>query len=284
MNKIGHFFTQTKKGFLIGIIPIAMIAIIVGFLASTIISFIPQSMGIVKINLAWIIVVTVSLTLFKYIFYRKSLKGTNMLEFSTIKPVKVVDYMKGVGLFFIVALIANMGVILLSKDVMPMGQFSMATFASTLVMTTIAITMQGTGEEIIFRGFFVSYMQKIKFQKGTIIVVTAIVFALTHIPAYNLGQSDLALFRLFFAFVAGVIFAQMRFLTGNIWLASGAHVIWNATEKAFSSVIIPENQEIAAKANILNGFKVDPSSNFIFMAISLIIIVFLGMKIKKKNI
>jgi membrane protease YdiL (CAAX protease family) len=207
-----------------------------------------------------------------------------MLEFSTIKPVKVFDYMKGVGLFFIVALIANMGVILLSKDVMPMGQFSMATFASTLAITTITITMQGTGEEIIFRGFFVSYMQKIKFQKGTIILVTAIVFALTHIPAYKLGQSDLALFRLFFAFVAGVIFAQMRFLTGNIWLASGAHVIWNATEKAFSSVIIPENQEIAAKANILNGFKVDPSSNFIFMAISLIIIVFLGMKIKKKNI
>ena len=71
-------------------------------------------------------------------------------------------------------------------------------------------------EELLFRGFIFSAFRK-SFGPAKAIALTAILFALAHLSPGNI----LALF------LAGIIFGYLRYRTGSIWPAIGAHCFNN---------------------------------------------------------
>lgn len=97
--------------------------------------------------------------------------------------------------------------------------FGKITFLN-LILYFIGFLIQGFTEEFLVRGLIQDLLAK----KNRIlsIILPSVLFALLH-----LGNSNFSYLAMINTALIGLIFALLTDLTGSLWLASGAHSIWN---------------------------------------------------------
>ena len=85
------------------------------------------------------------------------------------------------------------------------------------------ILVYATAEEVLFRGFLYPWMRR---STGMTIaaIVTSLIFTMYHISNPAFLQSPLPLVNIF---LASIFLTLLRDVTGDLWLASGAHFSWN---------------------------------------------------------
>jgi len=91
----------------------------------------------------------------------------------------------------------------------------------TLAIWLIIFVLVGLSEEFLFRG----YCFKVLLQTGDrflAAIISSIFFSLVHLqnPSVNL----IAVINIF---LAGLVFAYMLIVTGNLWMPIGFHITWN---------------------------------------------------------
>lgn len=93
--------------------------------------------------------------------------------------------------------------------------------SSEFLNITLFLFIAALCEEIIFRGFFMTMMQK---YVGNLwaIILSSLIFSLFHI--FNPNVSFIGLLEIF---LAGIALAYAYFKTGNIWFVAVMHFAWN---------------------------------------------------------
>lgn len=86
-------------------------------------------------------------------------------------------------------------------------------------------------EELLFRGWMYGQVQK--WQLGSPIVISAILFGLHHLQYFSYGLSGFAIFQVMYTIALGLLFGKMRQLSGSIYLGILIHIIINAVTVLF---------------------------------------------------
>jgi membrane protease YdiL (CAAX protease family) len=95
--------------------------------------------------------------------------------------------------------------------------------------------IQGMSEEVICRGFFLVSLSR-KLSLPAAVVLNSLAFAAMHL--FNAGISVLAFINLtLFGIFASVVFLR----TGNIWLVSALHSVWNFAQGNFFGILVSGN-------------------------------------------
>ena len=109
--------------------------------------------------------------------------------------------------------------------------------------------MEGMSEEIMFRGFM---MTRIKERHGTAaaVIVSSLLFSAFH--SLNIGFTPLAAVNLF---LIALLFALITLKTGDIWLTSAIHTMWNLTQGNILGLQVSGTQGISSvlDTNYLKG-------------------------------
>ena len=97
-----------------------------------------------------------------------------------------------------------------------LGGLSIVSF----ILYVIAFAIQGFAEELLIRGL----LQELIAKKNRLlsIIAPSILFSLLH-----LGNDSFSIVAMINTALIGVLFALMTDVTGSLWLASGAHSVWN---------------------------------------------------------
>lgn len=95
-------------------------------------------------------------------------------------------------------------------------------------------------EEWIYRGFIVTQMKKVMKNERAIVIMSAVLFAVSHLPAYFMHTSELTLggilYRLLIPLLLGLVFAHIYLCNGNLFTVIILHGTYNLIESiAFDS-------------------------------------------------
>lgn len=89
-------------------------------------------------------------------------------------------------------------------------------------------------EEWIYRGFFVTQVKKIFKSDLTIVIISAVLFALSHLPAYFLNMEIITLggviYRVLIPFLLGLVYAYIFLRNGNLFVLVILHGTYNFIE------------------------------------------------------
>jgi membrane protease YdiL (CAAX protease family) len=83
---------------------------------------------------------------------------------------------------------------------------------------------QGMTEEIMFRGFMIPRIRE-KSNTAVAVILSSFLFSAFH--SANIGFTPLAAVNLF---LIALLFALIYLKTGNIWMTSAIHTMWNLTQ------------------------------------------------------
>ncbi|MBO4426479.1 MAG: CPBP family intramembrane metalloprotease [Clostridiales bacterium] len=110
------------------------------------------------------------------------------------------------------------------------GQVSYISFGleggitATFIINLLMWIPQGMTEEIMFRGFMIPRV-KDKSNTAVAVILSSFLFAAFH--SANIGFTPLAAINLF---LIALLFALIYLKTGNIWMTSAIHTMWNLTQ------------------------------------------------------
>ncbi|MFX0124224.1 MAG: lysostaphin resistance A-like protein [Candidatus Hodarchaeota archaeon] len=137
--------------------------------------------------------------------------GCRWNHFALLIPILMVLILP--SLIFQLIVWSSVGSELLGGDEYPLAQ--------TLYMYLVV----GFAEEISFRGVFQTYMER-RFGHQRGIVLTSILFTISHIPSHILGSGIfLGSFTLMLVFYSSLLYGYVWYRTRNIWVISGAHML-----------------------------------------------------------
>ena len=108
----------------------------------------------------------------------------------------------------------------------------------TFLLGVIAGLAPGVSEEIIFRGFLISYLMKFfKSSKGIygILIVSALLFGLVHMANVGSAPLDATIFQVFYASAIGILFGAVYLRTGNLWVLIFCHALNDIIAAAFTT-------------------------------------------------
>ena len=94
----------------------------------------------------------------------------------------------------------------------------------TFILNLLMWLPQGMSEEIMFRGFMIPRIKN-KTNTAVAVIVSSLLFSAFH--SMNIGFTPLAAVNLF---LIALLFALIYLKTGNIWLTSAMHTMWNLTQ------------------------------------------------------
>lgn len=148
---------------------------------------------------------------------------------------------------------------------------------------------QGASEELMFRGYMLPRIGR-RFGRIFAVFFTSASFALLH--GANAGVTPLAVLNLI---LIAVFFAELALLTGDIWMVSAAHSVWNFAQGNLFGLRVSGTQNAASllhtvyggKASaILTGGDFGPEGGLIVTgvtALSLLILFVLRHKLKSEK-
>jgi membrane protease YdiL (CAAX protease family) len=94
-----------------------------------------------------------------------------------------------------------------------------------LIQTLYMYLIVGFAEEISFRVVFQTYMERL-FGNQLGIVLTTILFTVSHIPSHILGSGlFLGSFTLMLVFYSSLLYGYVWYRTRNLWVIAGAHML-----------------------------------------------------------
>lgn len=92
----------------------------------------------------------------------------------------------------------------------------------------------GITEEWIYRGFIVTQMKKVIKSTSAIVIISAIMFALAHLPAYFVYTETITLggvlYRLLIPLILGLVYAHIYLCNGNLFVVIVLHGTYNLIE------------------------------------------------------
>ncbi|MBR2524476.1 MAG: CPBP family intramembrane metalloprotease [Clostridiales bacterium] len=181
-----------------------------------------------------------------FALYVKFVEKRKIRTIGFVKKNAVVHYLIGIvvgfGIFSLAILICYLtGAITIEKS----SNFSMLYF----ILYNIGWFIQGMEEEVVCRGFLLtSISRRNSVVAGTII--NALFFACLHLA--NDGLSVLAFINLIlFGLFASLVFVK----TGNIWMCSAIHSVWNMVQGNFYGIQVSGNPLMPSvlKTNFVEG-------------------------------
>ena len=101
-----------------------------------------------------------------------------------------------------------------------------------LIFFFLGFLIQGFEEELLCRGFMMNGLSKTR-SMFFAVLFNSIFFALLH-----LGNDGLGVLPLFNLFLAGLSFSMMALYFDDIWVASGAHSMWNFAQGNFYGFLV----------------------------------------------
>lgn len=108
------------------------------------------------------------------------------------------------------------------------GDFTLKFFKFELLKVLglfFAVFVQSSAEELICRGFMYQRLLKSTNNADFSIILNSLFFAYLHLD--NDGMTFLPLYCIF---IVGVFFSMLVFYFDSIWMAMGAHAMWNFTQ------------------------------------------------------
>ena len=156
--------------------------------------------------------------LFLSIFLMTKISKLKIEQLGFTKDNIVFSYLKG-ALFGTLQIFTVFFIIfgLKAIDVYYVGNISIL----LLIKVFIIFIFQALLEEILFRGYLMSFFSKVIGIKFTIILLS---FLFTCIHLFN---PNLDIIGLANVFLAGVTFSLIYYYTGNLWLVGAMHTLWN---------------------------------------------------------
>lgn len=92
----------------------------------------------------------------------------------------------------------------------------------------------GVTEEWIYRGFMVTQLSKALKKKITIVIISAIMFSVMHLPSFLLHTEDITVlslgYRLLIPFLLGVVFAVIYLWKNNLFVLVMIHGVYDLIE------------------------------------------------------
>ena len=96
-------------------------------------------------------------------------------------------------------------------------------------MVLAMIVVAGFGEETVYRGYLFERLGKLlgagMWAKGSIVVLTSVLFGLAHYPEQGLAGTEQAM-------ITGLVFGTIFAMTGRIWMLMVAHAAFDLTALA----------------------------------------------------
>lgn len=89
------------------------------------------------------------------------------------------------------------------------------------------------GEEMVFRGFIIGYINK-NFTSIAAILISTLLFSLIHIISYE----GLGIYSFFYIFIVGFLLAGIRMSISSISFGVGYHLAWNYLDSIFEGTKI----------------------------------------------
>ena len=174
-------------------------------------------------------VVMTIVTIVFCVVYQKRKMITLGFTKDNIIPQYLLGLLAGAGIFTAaVALAAVTGALSIKVSSAPID----ITLYLVLILGWI---IQGMSEEVICRGFFLVSLSR-KLSLPAAVVLNSLAFAAMHL--FNAGISVLAFINLtLFGIFASVVFLR----TGNIWLVSALHSVWNFAQGNFFGILVSGN-------------------------------------------
>lgn len=110
------------------------------------------------------------------------------------------------------------------------GHYSVAWIA-LMTSAVDAVLFNGFVEEWVFRGYFVNQFSKMVVNERKIVLVTAVLFSLMHLPNYYLATEVITfggiIYRLLIPFLMGIALAIIFLKTRNLFVCSLIHGVYN---------------------------------------------------------
>lgn len=119
----------------------------------------------------------------------------------------------------------------LSVDGWMWQTLSLDAFVGTLWVTLLINTVVALGEEITFRAFLLTGLER-AWGRRIGLAIMMVVFGLVHLPAYMAQemQSLVLVLAIALAAVMGLLLGLTYLRTGSLWLPVGIHFAWNFVE------------------------------------------------------
>ncbi|MBS9778748.1 MAG: CPBP family intramembrane metalloprotease [Campylobacteraceae bacterium] len=157
-------------------------------------------------------------------------------------------------------------------------------FLPHMILGLVFFAIQGTYEELIYRGYLMPHFSK---AMGIVpsILLTAMLFTVLH--ALNPGMTIMPVINLM---LAGIVFSLAYYLTGSLWLVGFSHGVWNYSQSFIygSSVSGLNTQGTVFKAvaienqTLISGGIFGFEGSVITSIVGVAIIITLIIKIKNK--
>ena len=110
------------------------------------------------------------------------------------------------------------------------GHYSVAWIA-LMTSAVDAVLFNGFVEEWVFRGYFVNQFSMMVVNERKIVLVTAVLFSLMHLPNYYLATEVITfggiIYRLLIPFLMGIALAIIFLKTRNLFVCSLIHGVYN---------------------------------------------------------
>lgn len=222
------------------------------------------------------------ITIFPLIYlYITKIEHRNLRSIGIVKENMFQFVLKGAAIGFILFLaVVIIGVVL--------GQYRFKGLGSSSIFLAIifliGFTIQSFGEELVCRGWIMTYFSR-KHSVLLGILISNIIFVVSHI-----GNSGINVIAMINIFLIGTVFAVMFWKFDNLWICGAAHALWNFSQGILfgfnvSGMNTPKILEFSQVShNAINGGLFGPESSLIATAVILIaLIVIIYNPLKSKN-
>lgn len=98
----------------------------------------------------------------------------------------------------------------------------LGTYLPLFVFGFLALFVQGSAEELFFRGYVMQFARRITSSPVLIILASAFLFARPHLS--NLGGLGMPDYAIILYAIDGIFVAWLAYRTGSIWMPAGFHV------------------------------------------------------------
>ncbi len=220
------------------------------------------------------------------LLYWKLIERKSFVQMGITK--RIGSYLYGV-ILAVLLLFISVGFIIICGGFEYLGIFENINVVMILLFIGSFI-VQGAMEEFLCRGL-VFHALKDKTNNWVAIGVSTLVFILPHWSALFAGEVIYGLLGIVNLILISLIFCLLTLRFGSIWAACGLHSIWNAILYTILGLNLSGNEGSIAAVfniksvgnNILNGGMYGLEASILTVVIQLIVAIWLGLDVKKKN-
>ena len=206
--------------------------------------FMGNPLFLALMTLAYVLMIAACIIHAKRVFKKKTFADAfERCGLPLSKPGKIAkDYLT--GLFAGLLMMSAVCLILKLSGQISFTGFGLSENAVPLFLINLVMWFpQGASEELLFRGYMIPRIES-RYKKAFAVFFSSLMFSVFH--SLNMGYTPLASVNLF---LIAVLFALIYIKTGNIWITSAIHTMWNLSQGNIFGLQVSGNEAHAAVIN-----------------------------------